>query len=103
MRNWKRLQFPKVTVQYGDPIRFERVDDPTRDQQQAVAEQIFAEIKTLYGGLDQLGRRGVMDRVREERRPLRRGKEARRDRLAAARLSTATDPRTRGRSRIVSG
>ena len=24
VRNWKRLQFPKVTVQYGDPVRFER-------------------------------------------------------------------------------
>src|SRR5687767_2676119 len=26
-RNWKRLQFPKVTVQYGDPIRFEKVEN----------------------------------------------------------------------------
>ena len=26
VRNWKRLQFPKVTVQYGDPLRFEVVD-----------------------------------------------------------------------------
>jgi 1-acyl-sn-glycerol-3-phosphate acyltransferase len=77
VRNWKRLQFPKVTVQYGDPIRFERVDDPTRDQQQAVAEQIFSEIKGLYGGLETLGRRGVMDRVREERRALRRAKRKR--------------------------
>src|SRR5919199_2374569 len=28
VRNWRRLQFPKVTVQYGDPIRFEKVDAP---------------------------------------------------------------------------
>jgi 1-acyl-sn-glycerol-3-phosphate acyltransferase len=77
VRNWKRLQFPKVTVQYGDPIRFEQVDDPTRDQQQAVAEEIFDEIKRLYAGLEQLGRRGVMERVREERRALRRGKRKR--------------------------
>src|SRR5919206_2414012 len=34
VRNWKRLQFPKVTVQYGEPFRFETVSEPTRDQQQ---------------------------------------------------------------------
>ena len=74
VRNWKRLQFPNVTVQYGDPMRWERVEDPTRDQQQAVAEEIFAEIKVLYAGLEQLGRKGVMERVREERKALRRAK-----------------------------
>ena len=31
-RNWKRGQFPKVTVQFGDPVQFEQVDDPTREQ-----------------------------------------------------------------------
>src|SRR3954468_7062288 len=35
VRNWKKLRFPKVTVQYGDPITFERVENPTRDQAQA--------------------------------------------------------------------
>jgi 1-acyl-sn-glycerol-3-phosphate acyltransferase len=81
VRNWKKLQFPKVTVQYGDPIRYEQVADSTRDQQQAVAEEIFAEIKLLYAGLETLGRRGVMERVREERRALRR---AERKRVASA-------------------
>jgi 1-acyl-sn-glycerol-3-phosphate acyltransferase len=68
VRNWKRLQFPKVTVQYGDPFRFERVDDPTREQAQAAADQIFDEIKRLYAGLDALGRRGMVQRIREQRR-----------------------------------
>jgi 1-acyl-sn-glycerol-3-phosphate acyltransferase len=74
VRNWKKLQFPKVVVQYGDPISFQQVEQPTRDQQQAAADEIFDEIKLLYAGLEQLGRRGVMERVREERRALRRGK-----------------------------
>jgi 1-acyl-sn-glycerol-3-phosphate acyltransferase len=52
VRNWKRLQFPKVTVRYGDAIRWPRVDDPTRDQQQAVANEIFARIKRIYATLD---------------------------------------------------
>jgi 1-acyl-sn-glycerol-3-phosphate acyltransferase len=53
VRNWKRLQFPKVVVKYGDPIVWESISDPTRDQQQAVADEIFARIKTLYDGLDE--------------------------------------------------
>jgi 1-acyl-sn-glycerol-3-phosphate acyltransferase len=72
VRNWKRLQFPKVTVQYGTPFRFERVENPTREQSQAVADQIFDEIKTLYGSLDEVGRRGMIARVREMRRAERR-------------------------------
>jgi 1-acyl-sn-glycerol-3-phosphate acyltransferase len=64
VRNWKRLQFPKVTILYGDPIRWERVEDPTREQQQEVANQIFAEIKALYGQLEAEGRKGVLKRIR---------------------------------------
>ncbi len=77
VRNWKKLQFPKVVVQYGDPIRWETVENPTRDQQQAVADEIFNEIKVLYGGLESLGKRGVLERVRAERRALRRAKRKR--------------------------
>ncbi len=53
VRNWKRGQLPKVVVQYGDPIVWERIDAPTRDQQQAVANEIFARIRALYGELDE--------------------------------------------------
>ena len=67
VRNWKRLQFPKVTVQYGEPFRFERVAEPTREQQQAAAEEIFGEIKVLYAGLDELGRAGARARARVTR------------------------------------
>src|SRR5919107_5089998 len=52
VRNWKRAQFPKVRVRYGDAIRWPQVADPTRDQQQAVANEIFARIKRLYSSLD---------------------------------------------------
>ncbi len=52
VRNWKRLRFPKVTVKYGDAVRWPHVSDPTRDQQQAVANDIFARIRTLYASLE---------------------------------------------------
>jgi 1-acyl-sn-glycerol-3-phosphate acyltransferase len=48
VRNWKRLQFPKVTVYYGEPFAYERVRAPTRDQEQATADAIFAEVRALY-------------------------------------------------------
>jgi 1-acyl-sn-glycerol-3-phosphate acyltransferase len=75
VRNWRKGEFPKVTVQYGDPIRWEQTEDPTRDQQMAVAEEIFGEIKVLHAGLESLGRKGVLQRVREQRRLERRGKK----------------------------
>jgi len=68
IRNWKRLQFPKTTIQYGDPIRWEAVANPTREQQQAVADQILVEIRRLYAGLEEHGRRGILRRLREQRR-----------------------------------
>src|SRR5918998_1566885 len=67
VRNWKRLQFPKVTVLYGDPIRWEVVDDPTREEQQQVANEIFERFRALYDQLDADGRRGVKERLRRAR------------------------------------
>jgi hypothetical protein len=61
-----------VTVQYGDPLRFERREGPTREQQQLTAEAIFAESKRLYAGLEAHGRAGAIARVRAERRAARR-------------------------------
>jgi 1-acyl-sn-glycerol-3-phosphate acyltransferase len=68
VRNWKRLQFPKVTIQYGEAIRWEQVESPSREQQQAVADQVLVEIRKLYAGLEEHGRKGVLRRVREQRR-----------------------------------
>jgi 1-acyl-sn-glycerol-3-phosphate acyltransferase len=52
VRNWKRLQFPQVSVRYGDAIRWPRIEEPTRDEQQAVANEIFALVKRLYATLE---------------------------------------------------
>jgi 1-acyl-sn-glycerol-3-phosphate acyltransferase len=68
IRNWKRLQFPKTTIQYGDALRWERVEHPTPEQQQAVADEILLQIRGLYAGLEEHGRKGVLQRVREQRR-----------------------------------
>jgi 1-acyl-sn-glycerol-3-phosphate acyltransferase len=70
-RNWKRLQFPKVTVQFGDPVRFERVENPTREQAQAASEVVFEEVRRLHTRLRTEGRKSVVKSSRAERaRPL---------------------------------
>ena len=40
---------------YGDPIRWERIEQPPRDEQQEVANAIFAEIRALYERLEAQG------------------------------------------------
>ncbi|MEA2124839.1 MAG: 1-acyl-sn-glycerol-3-phosphate acyltransferase, partial [Solirubrobacteraceae bacterium] len=58
VRNWKRGQFPKVYVQFGDALQWSAVQDPSRDQQQLVANEIFTSIRALYSSLDERLRSG---------------------------------------------
>ncbi|HEX2125802.1 MAG TPA: lysophospholipid acyltransferase family protein [Thermoleophilaceae bacterium] len=67
-RHWKRLQFPKVTVQYGQPLRFEAVERPTREQAQAASEIVFERVRTLHRRLRREGRRSVVKAARDARR-----------------------------------
>jgi 1-acyl-sn-glycerol-3-phosphate acyltransferase len=60
VRNWKRLQFPRVTVRYGKPFRFPLTPDSTRDHQQQVADYILARITKLHGELERLGHKGSL-------------------------------------------
>jgi 1-acyl-sn-glycerol-3-phosphate acyltransferase len=64
VRNWKRLQFPKVIVRYGEPFRFERVSASTREQQQEVADVILQRIRTMHAELQELGSRGAIRAAR---------------------------------------
>ena len=67
-RNWKRLQFPKVTVQFGKPIRFEQVAEPTRDQAQTASEVVFEQVRSMHGRLRTEGRRSAVRAARAARR-----------------------------------
>jgi 1-acyl-sn-glycerol-3-phosphate acyltransferase len=59
VRGWKRLQFPKVTVQFGEPISFPRVEDPSREQQLEAAQQVFDRVKAMYSVLESEGRKAA--------------------------------------------
>jgi 1-acyl-sn-glycerol-3-phosphate acyltransferase len=51
VRRWKRLSFPKVTVQFGEPLSFPTEEGPNRARQLEVAEQIFAPVREMYAAL----------------------------------------------------
>jgi 1-acyl-sn-glycerol-3-phosphate acyltransferase len=51
VRRWKRFRFPKVTVQFGEPLSFPTEEAPSRGRQLEVAEQVFASVREMYAGL----------------------------------------------------
>jgi 1-acyl-sn-glycerol-3-phosphate acyltransferase len=59
---------PKVTVQFGEPIAWEQVEHPTREQSQEVANQVFERVQGMYEALDAQGRRGVVAALRDAQR-----------------------------------
>jgi 1-acyl-sn-glycerol-3-phosphate acyltransferase len=59
VRGWKRMRFPKVTVQFGKPIVFPAESNPDRERQVEAATEVFAEVREMYEGLA----------TRSERRP----------------------------------
>jgi 1-acyl-sn-glycerol-3-phosphate acyltransferase len=65
IRRWRKFRFPKVTVQYGEPISFGRVENPTYEQQMAVSQQIFDRIRDMYVALEERGRRSVIRSLRD--------------------------------------
>jgi 1-acyl-sn-glycerol-3-phosphate acyltransferase len=65
VRGWRRLRFPKVTIQYGDPMVFPVEAEPSRERQQEVANQVFDQVRKMYVDLEEKGRRGVLRALRE--------------------------------------
>ena len=64
VRRWKRLRFPKVTVQYGEPIAFPLEEAPSRERQLEVASEVFEQVRKMYSGLEERGRREVVREMR---------------------------------------
>ena len=58
VREFRRLRFPKVTVQYGEPIAFQPVENPTREQSQETSEQIFNRVREDVRGAGPRGPQG---------------------------------------------
>jgi 1-acyl-sn-glycerol-3-phosphate acyltransferase len=65
VRKWRKLRFPKVTVQYGEPITFAAVEDSSHEQQLEASKRVFDHTREMYVGLEEKGRRGVAKALRE--------------------------------------
>ena len=65
VRRWRKLRFPKVTVQFGEPMRFDPVPQPTRTRQLEVAGEVFHRVREMYQALEEKGRSGVIKSLRE--------------------------------------
>jgi len=62
VRRWKRLRFPRVTIQFGEPLVFPVVAEPTLEQQLEAARRIFNRVKEMYVVLEAEGRAGAAAR-----------------------------------------
>lgn len=59
VRRWKRLRFPKVTVQFGEPLTFPVDPAASRERHQQASEQVFDRVREMYGRLEREGPRTV--------------------------------------------
>ena len=48
VRKWKKLRFPKVTVQFGEPLVFGVEPGPSRERQLEVAVEVFDRVRAMY-------------------------------------------------------
>ena len=77
VRNWKRLRFPKVTVQFGEPLRFERVGPrPPRSRRRGRPRSCSTGFAPSTPACAAEGRRGAVRGFRAARRTAREGAEA---------------------------
>jgi 1-acyl-sn-glycerol-3-phosphate acyltransferase len=64
VRRWKRLRFPEVTVQFGEPLSFPVEEAPSRERQLEAASEVFERVRKMYWGLEERGRREVIREMR---------------------------------------
>ncbi len=61
------LRFPKVTIQYGETLAFERIGHPSREQSEEASQRVFDRIRDMHDALRADGRRGVLRALRSRR------------------------------------
>jgi 1-acyl-sn-glycerol-3-phosphate acyltransferase len=50
-RQWTRLRFPKVTVQFGEALTFPVAEAPSRERQLEVATEVFRRVREMHEAL----------------------------------------------------
>jgi 1-acyl-sn-glycerol-3-phosphate acyltransferase len=54
-RQWTRLRFPKVTVQFGEPLAFSIEKGPSRERQLEIATEVFGHVRQMHEALSAAG------------------------------------------------
>ena len=52
VRGWRKGRFPQIRIAYGEPVSFDRVAEPSREQATETARAIFDRVRALYDGLE---------------------------------------------------
>jgi 1-acyl-sn-glycerol-3-phosphate acyltransferase len=65
VRGWRRFRFPKVTVQFGEPVTFPVEAAPSKERQLEVAGEVFDRVRLMYTALEEKGRSGVIKALRD--------------------------------------
>lgn len=55
VRRWKRLRFPRVTVQFGESLSFPVEQSPSPERQLEAAGEIFDRVRAMYARLEERG------------------------------------------------
>ncbi len=66
VRGWRKFRFPKVTIQFGEPLNFPVQADPSREQQLEAAGEIFDRVRIMYTALEERGRGSVIRSLRDQ-------------------------------------
>jgi 1-acyl-sn-glycerol-3-phosphate acyltransferase len=66
VRGWRKLHFPKVTVQFAEPLTFPVEEAPGRERQLEASGEIFDRVRVMYTALEEQGRRGVIRSLRDQ-------------------------------------
>lgn len=64
VRGWTRLRFPKVTIQFGEPVSFPAVSSPSHEEALEASRQVFDRVKAMYVVLEAEGRKGAAKRIK---------------------------------------
>jgi 1-acyl-sn-glycerol-3-phosphate acyltransferase len=59
VRRWKRFRFPKVTVQFGEPLTHAPEENASREHHQQVSDQVFDRVREMYERIEREGPRAV--------------------------------------------
>lgn len=59
VRRWKRFSFPKVTVQFGEPLAHAPEENASRERHQQVSDQVFDQVREMYERIEREGPRAV--------------------------------------------